>query len=301
MKIASILCFVTTIVLCQNVLEDISKEPSLSSLNAALNYGVSPGLRNCLTSNENLTFMAPSNFAFENANFSNPLYPGLNNTLFYHLATKLLPNFANSVVPLDMKLPSIFYKTNENSLACPVRFNNYSAFAGLKPVLTVNGQVFENTIKASNGGIVVVGAFLYPPIGTLVQTLIKSDFGLSLFFNYFAKCTPEAQETLISSPTIFVPNNKAFLDVKNLLSGFSAQQISNLLLNHALNYSVPIFSPAFPSVIDLANSAGSFLRIRSVSGVVSVESSHKKEATVVTKDIFYLGGVLHSIDLVLFP
>jgi uncharacterized surface protein with fasciclin (FAS1) repeats len=297
-----ILALVSLVVVAQSqtILQVAQNTAYLSSLVSAITNN-SPALVPILNGTAaNYTVIAPDNYAFSTVTFNTSVYPTANATLYYHVSTSRSPNFVGSSLPADSTYGSLYGPA--------FRINNYTALGSpYNAIITINGNPINATpIAASNGEVYVVNQVLYPALGGLTASLtqLSANFS-SLAGIYTNNITAQAQGILANTNpiTIFAPINQAFALYSANLSGLNQFQTSELLLNHAVNLPVSVFSAALPTTgsVTVPTYDNGNLTITANATGVFVTSQGGQTAQVVLPNLVFNNGVIHGINNVLFP
>ncbi len=259
---------------------------------------------------QKLTVFAPTNAAFEAANFNQ----------------SFLSNTANAAAILNILT---YHVLNGQFLAAQVPAGpnaSVNTFDGTRPVYTTRtgNSVFVNgipvataNVEADNGVVHVMGSVLIPASGTLTN-LVATDARFARLLRVIqyvdANTTPSAglanllSGTASSPFTVFAPVNAAFnfLDANsdNTLSDAELATVGATALAGIVRRHVVTSSRTFSS--DLSNAqvisaANGTLTVAIAAGVVTLtpNTTPPTVATVAVTNVMATNGVAHAINNVL--
>ena len=250
----------------------------------------------------NCTFFAPSNQAYNTLSLLNStgLFPDKSTVLLYQTS----PSFSLLYTPyVDTLFPTLVGGDY-------LRFNNYSLATNyqLNRVVTVNGIVLKSTLHATNGYLVVLDRFLYPPHGLLVSFLLRLP-QFSIISEMVSMASASLILTLNSEYTTFLaPCDKAMIAFNNSLaplgmslSSLSQLQVDCFLLSHIIGLPFTLFTAAIPPNCILYNKLASTLCFSLANNSFSIVSGGGGSAQIIFPDLVVSNGVLHAINGVLPP
>lgn len=168
-------------------------------------------------------------------------------------------------------------------------------------VLNGTTQVTTVDVMADNGVIHVLDSVLLPPDIAFPGDIVDAALAYPIFDSLAgAVVAAELAETLKTDNagagfTIFAPQNQAFADLGIDVSSLSSEELSNVLLYHAVG-----------DTVDAATVVGldEAMTIQGTPIDISVSDSGVKlndSANVVRVDLQTTNGVIHVIDEVLLP
>ncbi|KAL1859731.1 hypothetical protein Daus18300_009451 [Diaporthe australafricana] len=296
---------------------------TLSSLNSIL--ATMPQFTQALTTASNITILAPSNDAFEQAMKAMPMLTSDMNMvtalLQYHVMPGVMMSTAFTETPqfVSTLMGMPFAMVNGNQKVELVKMDNMAMiFSGFKQMSSVTKADI-----AFDGGVVhVIDKVLTIPMSPSVTAV---DMGLTSLAGALTKTNMVTAVDGLSDVTIFAPSNKAFEAIGSAANGASVTDLSTILSYHVLHGSdMAMFSTsllmggstsgttmAMPAGMEgmnmkrqamtstpmsFATLQGGNLNVRMENGKVFVNS-----AMVTTADIIVSNGVIHVIDNVLNP
>lgn len=241
------------------------------------------GLNDTLDGAGAFTLFAPSDAAFAKIPAADLTALGSNLTAL----TELLKSHVTSGFLIS---PQIADGTSKDSLAgTKLNFRVYKNGA----VIVQNAAISNADHIVRNGVVHELDKVLLPPTKNIAEYLGEND---GEFKDLFAALVlTRLVHTLEGGNfTLFAPNDKAFSQILNPLSGLSATQLANVLKYHvvpSVNFAAGLENGEFlPTVF------GRLLQINVSSKNVAVNN-----ATVIKADIYLTNGVIHVIDKVLIP
>ncbi|KAK7742769.1 hypothetical protein SLS63_000335 [Diaporthe eres] len=297
---------------------------TLSTLNSIL-AGM-PQFTQALTMQSNVTILAPSNDAFEQAlkampNLTNDMNM-VTALLQYHIIVGAMMSTAFTETPqfVSTYMGMPFAMVTGNQKLELVKMDNMAMiFSGFKQMSTVT----KADITFDGGVVHVIDKVLTIPMSPSVTAV---DMGLTSLAGALTKTNMVTAVDGLSDVTIFAPSNKAFEAVGSAAESASVTDLSTILSYHVLHGSdMAMFSTnllmggsamsgttmAMPAGMEgmpmrrqsmtstpmsFATLQGGNLNVRMENGKVFVNS-----AMVTTADIIVSNGVIHVIDNVLNP
>lgn len=163
--------------------------------------------------------------------------------------------------------------------------------------VTVNGtaSVTSADIEARNGVIHVIDRVILPDAyGTIVDNAVKRYF-LSSLVGAVTEADLAGALSVDGPFTVFAPTNAAFAEIADVASELTMEQLTDILLYHAVDASV--FSTDLQSGQQVTALNGDLLTIEISDGAVTINGS----SNITTVDIEGVNGVIHIIDEVLLP
>ncbi|KAK7715322.1 hypothetical protein SLS64_004021 [Diaporthe eres] len=292
---------------------------TLSTLNSIL-AGM-PQFTQALTMQSNVTILAPSNDAFEQAlkampNLTNDMNM-VTALLQYHIIVGAMMSTAFTETPqfVSTYMGMPFAMVTGNQKLELVKMDNMAMiFSGFKQMSTVT----KADITFDGGVVHVIDKVLTIPMSPSVTAV---DMGLTSLAGALTKTNMVTAVDGLSDVTIFAPSNKAFEAVGSAAESASVTDLSTILSYHVLHGSdMAMFSTnllmggsamsgttmAMPAGMEgmpmrrqsmtstpmsFATLQGGNLNVRMENGKVFVNS-----AMVTTADIIVSNGVIHVID-----
>ncbi|KAK2601023.1 hypothetical protein N8I77_010504 [Diaporthe amygdali] len=298
---------------------------TLSTLNSIL-AGM-PQFTQALTTASNITVLAPSNDAFEQAMKAMPMLTSDMNMvtalLQYHVMPGVMMSSAFTETPqfVSTLMGMPFATVNGNQKVELLKMDNMAMiFSGFKQMSSVT----KADITFDGGVVHVIDKVLTIPMSPSVTAV---DMGLTSLAGALTKTNMVTAVDGLSDVTIFAPSNKAFEAIGSAAEGASATDLSTILSYHVLHGGeMAMFSTnllmgsstsgttmAMPGMAGMEGMPmrrqamtstpmmfetlqGGSLNVRMENGKVFVNS-----AMVTTADIIVSNGVIHVIDNVLNP
>lgn len=175
--------------------------------------------------------------------------------------------------------------------------------------VTINGYAIVETVdlKACNGVIHVIDHVLIPPCGAAGSLPTIADRTLLPIFStlrslVLQRSTIATGLSTDGAYTVFAPINNAFADIAAVVSTLSFDQITNVLLDHAiaaryLASDLPLDTTTQPETL-----LGQTLDVlRTASGVTVAGEGNTSPANVIVANVQACNGVIHALDKVLIP
>ncbi|KAJ3036689.1 hypothetical protein HDV00_002448 [Rhizophlyctis rosea] len=248
----------------------------------------------------NTILLAPSDSAFNTA----LQMPGVadavkdNGTLTTVLQYHIIPNS-----PLDAKAAPSAIQVYTTSAHLPVKIvsNNGEVTITTSPDNTAKVVEYVST---TTGDILIIDQVLFPPKNA---TAVLSTLGLSSLAGVAQQLNLTSALDGFKNVTIFAPNNEAFAAIQSTASTLSPQTLSGIITLHVVQgvyYAQDIIAAKNATVpASLQNYAvQATLSSDSKVNVIPVPAADgAKQATVVSADNLFAGGVIHVIDSVLLP
>ncbi len=255
----------------------VSKRYNLQSLEDAV---VSAGLASTLQDEEaSYTVFAPSNAAFSGVDLSGLSEQEIQDILTYHV----LPN---EVLSGDLQPAQVVQTVNGTELTI-------EAADGRVTLTDNSGQTYEVTqadIQGTNGVVHIIDGVL-DPNPNIVDVAIADGNFTTLVDALVQTGLDEALQG--AGPfTVFAPTDNALSGVD--LSGFSEQQLAEILQYHVVNAN--ILSTDLQAEQSVEALAGGNLFVTADGNVVVNDI-----ATVVSADVEASNGTIHAIDNILLP
>ncbi|KAI3398581.1 hypothetical protein diail_8928 [Diaporthe ilicicola] len=298
---------------------------TLSTLNSIL--ATMPQFTQALTTASNITVLAPSNDAFNQAMKAMPMLTSnmamVTALLQYHVMPGVRMSTAFTETPqfVSTLMGMPFAMVTGNQKVELVKMNNMAMiFSGFKQMSSVT----KADISFDGGVVHVIDKVLTIPMSPSVTAV---DMGLTSLAGALTKANLVTAVDGLSDATIFAPSNKAFEAIGSTVQGASVMDLSTILSYHVLHGSdMAMFSTslvmgnaasgttmAMPGMDGMEGMpmkrqamtstpasfetlAGGNVNVRMENGKVFVNS-----AMVTTADIIVSNGVIHVIDNVLNP
>jgi transforming growth factor-beta-induced protein len=279
-----------------NALGSISEvflfENEYSILSAALKKA---NLLNTVSTTQGLTLFAPSNDAFVAAGITS--LDGLDAAalspiLLYHvLGAKVL----SSELPAD-------------GVATTLSDNQNIYLGYLTNSVLINGltQITEVDIEKSNGVVHKINRTLVPPAPNVIDIAVALSQAENPEFTVLVSLLTSPAysgitQAIIDSDniTVFAPTDAAFAEISATIATLTEEQISDVLLYHAVGARVFSTDLSDGQVVGMLNSQEITVNIGTDG--VSLTDTTAEAANVVEVNIQGSNGVIHVIDKVLIP
>ncbi|MFP4291711.1 MAG: fasciclin domain-containing protein [Cyclobacteriaceae bacterium] len=259
------------------------------------------GLRETLLAEGPYTVFAPTNEAFETADFDLDDYeaedPALQSVLLYHVIA------GSELAAADLTEGPV---SAANELSFYVNLTNEGNFVNAAEIILAD-------VDANNGIIHAIDKPLMPPVGTVVETALNDDS-----FSILARALEIAglSETLGGEGpyTVFAPTDAAFTDLFNALGVASIEELSADVLRPILLYHVTagrVFSFQVDEGVEIQtlNTEEDFIINETVfpqpddePDVVEISIVQPGEdSELINTNIVATNGIIHVIDKVLLP
>ena len=255
----------------------VSKRYNLQSLEDAV---VGAGLASTLQDEEaSYTVFAPSNAAFSEVDLSGLSEQEIQNILTYHV----LPN---EVLSGDLQPAQVVQTVNGTELTI-------EAADGTVTLTDNSGQTYEVTqadIQGTNGVVHIIDGVLNP--NPNIVDVAVADGNFTTLVNALTQTGLDEALQGAGPFTVFAPTDNALSGVD--LSGFSEQQLAEILQYHVVNAN--ILSTDLQAEQSVEALAGGNLFVTADGNVVVNDI-----ATVVSADVEASNGTIHAIDNILLP
>jgi uncharacterized surface protein with fasciclin (FAS1) repeats len=284
----------------QGLTSMLANHPQLSNLTTYLN--LYPDVLSNLNSLSNITLLAPSNRAFQNAlnsstsaAFSTGDADMISALLSYHVLNGSYTRFDTMTEFVKtLLMPGPYANVTGGQVVEVIPTSNMSNasvtfYSGLLQNVTVSGNA---TFNFSAGVVHVVDRFLQLPTNltdTAVQLDLRSAVGA------LSAASLAEQSDAMTDMTFFVPTNEAFQAIGSTLATSSPQELARILRYHMVNGTVG-YSNMLENGSTLATADDIPVTITNGDDGLFVNS-----ARVVVPDVLIANGVMHVIDGVLNP
>jgi transforming growth factor-beta-induced protein len=252
-------------------------------------------LLNTVSTTQGLTLFAPSNDAFVAAGITS--LDGLDAAalspiLLYHvLGAKVL----SSELPAD-------------GVATTLSDNQNIYLGYLTNSVLINGltQITEVDIEKSNGVVHKINRTLVPPAPNVIDIAVALSQAENPEFTVLVSLLTSPAysgitQAIIDSDniTVFAPTDAAFAEISATIATLTEEQISDVLLYHAVGARVFSTDLSDGQVVGMLNSQEITVNIGTDG--VSLTDTTAEAANVVEVNIQGSNGVIHVIDKVLIP
>lgn len=251
-------------------------------------------LLNTVSTTQGLTLFAPNNDAFVAAGITS--LDGLDAAalspiLLYHvLGAKVL----STQLPADGMAETL---------------NGENIYLGyLTSSVLINGltQITEVDIEKSNGVVHKINRTLVPPAPNVVDIAVALSQADDAEFTVLVSLLTNPAYSAITNAiiasdniTVFAPTDAAFGEISSVIPTLTEQQISEVLLYHAVGARVFSTDLSDGQVVQTLNTSNN-LTVNIGSGVTLTDST-SDPANIIEVNVQGSNGVIHIIDKVLLP
>lgn len=261
--------------------------------------GTVPQLSSALNTARNITVIAPSDVAFQEAMATMPnLATEVKNTTFltelleYHVVQGVVPSSMFSTTPIfaSTALQVPFAAGSSSQMVELIKSNTDAlVVSGLKQV----SRVTKADIFFDGGILHIVDSILTVPETNSVTAL---DTGLTSLAGALVKTNMVTGVDALKDATIFAPSNAAFIRVGNVV-----ETASNELLSTVLDYHIVTGGAVKSTDLMMASANGGSTKLKTLQGgtltVKQIDGAlYINNAKIVLSDVVTKNGVVHVID-----